>query len=272
KRFTRILYPFIAWCIAYAVYYVFYRGDSWSTCLLNIIHIPVNFGVEVGHLWYIYMLIGMYLLVPIVSPWLEKCSKKELQLYLLLWGITTFLPYIHLVYPQVWGEASWNMSPALYYFTGFWGYLLLGFYAKKYGPASTLSSILMILVGYAVTVFAFNSRIAIVTSAVDVEVGWDFCSINVALMTWGFFSLISKIKAPKNRKAVAIITDISACSYGMYLAHIIVLNAWHDLLGAHFTSVLVAVPVMAVLTFVAIYAIVKALSFLPKAKYWLGTN
>lgn len=50
KRFTRILYPFIAWCIIYAAYYVFYRGDSLQQMWTNILHIPVNFGTQVGHL------------------------------------------------------------------------------------------------------------------------------------------------------------------------------------------------------------------------------
>ena len=61
--------------------------------LIHIINIPVNFGVEVGHLWYIYMLIGLYLLVPILSPWLNSCTKKELQGYLILCsdGLTNML-------------------------------------------------------------------------------------------------------------------------------------------------------------------------------------
>lgn len=54
-----------------------YRGDTLTQALINIAHIPVNFGVEVGHLWYIYMLIGLYLMIPVISPWLSSCSKKK---------------------------------------------------------------------------------------------------------------------------------------------------------------------------------------------------
>ena len=79
KRFTRIVYPFIAWCVLYAGYYVLSRGDSFSQMALNILHIPVNFGCEIGHLWYIYMLIGLYLVTPIISPWLQQASKRELE-------------------------------------------------------------------------------------------------------------------------------------------------------------------------------------------------
>ena len=272
KRFTRILYPFLFWCVAFAVYYVFYRGDSLAACLTNIAHIPLNFGTEVGHLWYIYMLIGMYLLVPVLSPWLERCTKRELQFYLGIWFITTFLPYIHLVFPAGWGECTWNVSPSLYYFTGFWGYLVLGFYAKKYGVPSVISSVLMIIVGYAVSVYAFNTMVPLTDSAAEAELGWDFCCANVALMTWGFFSLISRVKVKKDTKITAIITDISLCSYGMYLAHIMLLNAWHDLLADRLPNVLAAVPAIALCTFITTYLVVKGLSYLPKSKYWLGTD
>lgn len=43
RRFTRVLFPFVCWCIVYAIYYMFQRGDTWQECLLNICHIPVNF-------------------------------------------------------------------------------------------------------------------------------------------------------------------------------------------------------------------------------------
>ena len=53
----RVIYPFIVWCIVYALYYVFKNGDSWQDFFVNILHIPVNFGTEVGHLWFIYMIL-----------------------------------------------------------------------------------------------------------------------------------------------------------------------------------------------------------------------
>lgn len=68
KRFSRIIGPFLFWCVVFAFYFIFYRGDTMADFLTNVAHIPVNFGTEVGHLWYIYMLIGLYLLIPVLSP------------------------------------------------------------------------------------------------------------------------------------------------------------------------------------------------------------
>lgn len=270
KRFTRVLYPFIIWCIVYAVYFVFHRNDSWLQVGLNILQIPVNFGTQVGHLWYIYMLIGLYLLVPILSPWLKSCSRNELRGYLLLWGVTTFLPYIHLIFPEVLGECFWNSSPLLYYFTGFSGYLILGHYIKRYGALSVLTAIPLLLVSYGVTAYIFCSRIDTVALVPDLELSWGFCTVNVMLMAWATFSLFVRYKGMGSGVTGYFLTDISEKSYGMYLAHIIMLNVFYGLFGSLQLSTLIMVPLIAVCTFISVYLLIKALSYLPGSKYIIG--
>ena len=147
RRFTRILIPFVVWCVAYSAYFMVYRGDTLAQFLRNVAHIPVNLGVEIGHMWFIYMLLGLYMLVPIISPWLEQCSKCQLQGYLGVWAFTTLLPYIHLWFPEVLGECFWNPTPMLHYFTGFAGYFVLGYYIKRYGALSVRNALLLLVGG-----------------------------------------------------------------------------------------------------------------------------
>lgn len=270
KRFTRILLPFLFWCVAYAVYYVFYRGDSVPTCLRNIAHIPVNWGVEVGHLWYIYMLIGLYLLIPVISPFLERCSRRVLQAYLALWGLTLLIPYAHLLAPGWLGECGWNPTPLYYYFSGFAGYLVLGYYVKRYGLPPVGTSVTLLGAGYAVTALGFNALIPTAADCNELEIPWGFCTLNVAMMAYGIFALVARIPLKGTGRIGRIVTDCSITSYGIYLAHIMVLNFYHDLLAGMTDSVLVQIPVLAVCTLVTTYLIVKLLSFLPKSHFWIG--
>lgn len=62
---------------------------------------------------------------------------------------------------------------------------------------------------------------------------------------------------------------MSQLSYGIYLAHIIVLNAYHDLF-AHISSAPVAIPLIAFCTLATTYVAVWLLSLLPGRKYWLS--
>lgn len=271
KRFIRLLYPFIVWCALYAVYYVFQRGDSIGQMLQHIINIPINYGVEVGHLWYIYMLLGLYILIPIISPWLESCSKKELQGYLLLWLFTTLLPYLHLAFSNgVLGECFWNQSPMLYYFTGFAGYLILGFYIKKFDFKSLIVPIILLIIGYVFTTYLYCSRINTATNVADLELPWQFCSTNVAFMSFGIFMLFKAIRWKGENKFGHLLSNIAARSYGMYLAHIMILNFFYTVYNGLFSTSLIKIPLMAISTFITVYIVIRLMYYLPKAKYWVG--
>ena len=97
KRFTRVVIPFIFWCIAYS-FYQFFRGQvDFTTACTNILKIPVNFGTQVGHLWYVYMLMGLYLFAPIISPWLKNSFSKEHRA--ISWNMGVY--FVRALYPSV---------------------------------------------------------------------------------------------------------------------------------------------------------------------------
>lgn len=274
RRFTRVLIPFVLWCILYAVYFALKGQTTWLQAGINSLHIPVNFGTEVGHLWYIYMLIGLYLFIPLISPWVAIASRKSMGLYLILWAVSLCVPYIHLVYPQVLGECFWNHTPLLYYFSGFLGYLILGAYLKKYlGDRETWNlpaGLLLILTGYAITAWGYLARLDS-TNVSDLELTWGFETINVAVMSLGIFLLLKDIHLGKvSSPGARLITGVSKLSYGMYLVHIMVLFTFYALINPLMDSVILKIPVIAVFTFVGSYLIIKLISLLPKSKYIIG--
>jgi len=270
RRFTRILIPFVVWCVAYAAYFMVYRGDSLSQFFRNVVHIPVNFGVEIGHMWFIYMLLGLYMLVPVLSPWLEQCSKRQLQGYLGVWAFTTCLPYIHLWFPEVLGECFWNPTPMLHYFTGFAGYFVLGYYIKRYGTLSVSVSLLTLVGGYLFTVAVYQYRLPLVSQVSDLEVCWRFCGVNVMLMAYAVFSLVNRISWQGNDVLGRWISNFAVLSYAVYFIHIMLVNFWRDLLSESLAHVYYQIPVITLCAFLSSYIIVWCLSKLPKAKVWLG--
>lgn len=270
KHIARIGWPFVFWCVAYAMYYVFYQGDTLGTLCRNILHIPINYGTEIGHLWYIYTLLGLYLLIPVISPWLQICSKRELQGYLGIWLFTTLLPYLHQVFPLILGECTWNPTSTLYYFTGSGGYLVLGYYFKRFGVFSRLQSTLILIVGYIVTTYLFSLRAGTATNVADLELGWSFCTLNVVTMSAGAFSLLRSVTWTPQGAVGRLLINLSKRSYSMYLAHIMILNLYHDLFASVSLPFVVEIPLLTVCTFFTVYIFVDVLSYLPKNQYWLG--
>jgi len=254
KRGSRILPPFLVWTLVYAL--------VWGEPVQNFKDLLWNFNYAAGHLWFVYMLIGLYLMMPLLSPWAEKVGKRELQVYLGICLFTTLIPLFRewlggaapviygpsgipnpAKYP-LWGEASWNTYGVFYYLSGMIGYLLLGLYFRKFvGPLSWKRTIALALpiffCGFAIGVFGFLRRVGAdahgvfpiegpVGLAALWETPWLNDSIGVTLMAIGWILLLRKIQADGTFYR-RVVLPVSKASYGMYLSHLLVLvyvSAW----------------------------------------------
>lgn len=86
RRAVRILVPFAVWSVFYAFW--------WGEPVENLKGLLLNFNYAAGHLWFVYMLVGLYLIMPLLSPWAQKVGKKELQIYIAIWLFTTLIPLL----------------------------------------------------------------------------------------------------------------------------------------------------------------------------------
>ena len=275
KRFSRIAIPFVLWCIFYAAYYYFRGYVDLHTTLVNIASIPLNYGAKIGHLWFIYMLLGIYLFAPVLSPWIQSATKKNMEFYLALWAVTLMLPYIHLFIPEVWGETFWNHTPMLYYFSGFLGYVVLANYIKRYHMEprrwNYFAGTILFITGYAITTYGFIGRLHTETNINKLSLTWGFETINIAMMVAGSFLMLKNIRIKNpDTPFIKLLLDISSKSYGIYLAHILILNSVHSLLDHRFTSAAVKIPLIGICTFMITYLVVKLISYLPNSKWLVG--
>lgn len=275
KRFTRVAIPFIIWCVLYAAYFYLTGQGSLNAELINIPKTFVNFGTDIGHLWFVYMLLGIYLFAPVISPWVQTASRRNMEFYLVLWAISLTIPYIHLVFPEIWGEAFWNRTPMLYYFSGFLGYAVLAAYIRRFHaerkPWNYSIGLLLIVLGYAITLFGFLHRLSTEKFVGTLELTWDFETINVAMMSAGLFLILKNVNVGNtNSIGWRLLLDGSAKSYGIYLVHIMLLDLVHFLLDKRIGTAAIKVPVMAIIAFIMSYLVIKLLSYLPKSKYLVG--
>ena len=248
KRISRVFWPFLLWSVLYNLFpwitgllgfkpevildFFPYSGEeatrqALSVSLKNIAEIPLNFSLLDVHMWYIYLLIGLYLYLPIFSAWVEKASEKAQLWFLAAWGITTLLPYYYeYVSPYLWGSCSWNSFGMLYYFAGFNGYLLLGHYLrnKDWSLGRILSfGVPMFLVGFAVTFFGFRHVTSLPEYSDELlELFFTYNSLNVVMMTIPFFSLAKKVNVRSElvQKLLANFNDLRIRGiYGSFLLY-----------------------------------------------------
>jgi len=174
-------------------------------------------------MWYIYLLIGLYLYLPVFSAWVEKASEKAKLWFLLAWGVSTLLPYYYqFVSPYVWGGCSWNSFNMFYYFAGFNGYLLLGHYLRNHDWSLNkilLVGIPMFLIGYVVTFFGFRYVTALPEYSEELlELFFTYCSLNVVMMTVPVFLLMKKVDV-RSEKIKSLLANLTTCGFGIYMVH-----------------------------------------------------
>ena len=244
KRIPRVFYPFLIWSVLYNLFpwitgllglnpqiildFFPYAGEevmqqSFSVSLEYILMIPFNFSILAVHMWYIYLLIGLYLYLPVFSAWVEKASERAKLMFLLAWGVTLLLPYYYqFVSNYLWGTCSWNSFGMLYAFAGFNGYLLLGHYLKnlEWSLKKTLAiGIPMFAVGYAVTFLGFRHITALPEYTDEMlELFFTYCSLNVVMMTIPVFMLAKKVKVNSERMKKAL-ANLTVCGFGIYMIH-----------------------------------------------------
>ena len=50
------------------------------------------------HFWYIYMIIGIYLFIPIIGRWIRSAPESHIQYFLGIWGLTILFNNPHFPY------------------------------------------------------------------------------------------------------------------------------------------------------------------------------
>ncbi len=277
RRFMRILPPMICFLLLYALLPLAWGGTTWEQAMADLRMVPFNFPPMAGHLWFMYPLISIYLIIPVVSPWLERASARDERLFLLFFVVSTLLPWLHhFVSPTIWGECHWNQFSALWYCSGYLGYVVLAHYIRvhlKWSQRRRLAiGTICFIVGGAFTAWSFWMKgvPGVQMPTPEMEWSWQFCTPNVLLSTFGAFLLFTCI-----RRAPSYITSIAKLTFGMYLMHIFFLVPISGRLIAGNVAepllpVWLAIPVIAVLTYICCIIATKLISLLPGSKYIVG--
>ncbi len=273
RRFLRILPPFFFFIILYSTLPVLWGQTSTETMWTDLSRILLNFPTTAGHFWFMYPLISIYLFIPIVSPWLAKATAKQERFFILLFLLSTCMPYMNRWWGELWGQCFWNEYHLLWYFSGYLGYLVLAHYIRVHLTWSRSTRMKvgwpLLIVGALATIYSFYVQAVpgeiLVTPVL--EIGWAFCTLNVVVLSTGAFLLFTCIR----REAPGIVVSASKLSYGIYLMHIFYLGMMVSVFKVLYPlPTVAAIPVIAVTTFILCYVTTWLISRVPGSKWVIG--
>lgn len=284
RRFSRILIPFIFWALLLPICKMMFLGYDWTFTSFKELFFLKQY-------WFIWMLIGSYLLLPIMNSFVKEFELKGLAYMLIIWFIGMIflrefsfytIEQLFELHPMGWKEI----------FAGYFGFFPLGYYlsVKKFN----LSDKHMCWIGLAILVIftGINLAYTLINAPQNNTVTYyGYRRIVSTLQCIGLFLFIkyfsqyceenggsfkNKIYSFfKDTSVSKLILSISICSYGMYLVHYFWLYPLryvsHNVFPIFSTHPLMIPVVLALITLMS-WLTVLVFSKIPVLKYFSGAH
>lgn len=211
KYLPRILFILVVW---HTIYY-FYEYPTLS--ITNIVQCYKNLilGKVYCHLWYLYLVIGLYILTPILNKLVKALNKTE-YIYMLVIGFGLTAGVQTLCYIS---EYNFNALIAPYMVLNFSVmifYYLLGYYLKKWDIPYN-----KIILGISLTLLILMAIIQNIISA-KTGIPTSYSGTSNILAVFIVASLFSVLKNNKKIKNNSAVTKMGELTLGVYLVHFII--------------------------------------------------
>ncbi len=219
KRWNRIGIPVIFWMIIFFAWNTLVRGQPLTpTSIVD--------GVLVGpyvQFWYVYLLIGLYLITPVIRVVVAHANWSTARYFLLLWfigtGVVSLLTLTSFSPQVVWFRDN------VFLITGMLGYFFLGAYITRLKLRRFV--VYSILVGGVVwTIFATYFLIGYLGEFYSTFF-LDASSFSIILTSIAIFLILSAVpnqSLKKWHKTNRILQIISSNTLPIYLFHLIILE------------------------------------------------
>lgn len=259
KRLTRFCIVLIFWSIVYYFFNTRYMGTAYD--LKDVLQVPVE-----AHLWYLYAIIPIYLIMPFFKVMCSGMDKKMDRAFLVVGAVTTVFTYF-LSFTQ----RETYLDVPLFGDRSYMVYFFLGHFIFKYGDE--LKRHISLLLGIFLGSTALNIGMTLWFTYQTrnhyerfLEYGCPLIMISGA----SFFALMMQIGNGDIRLKDNIRKWIDlwcGCSLGIYLIHIIFLDTYKKYMNPEQLSAWIAVPGLTVVLLVMSFASVYLIRKLPFGKY-----
>jgi surface polysaccharide O-acyltransferase-like enzyme len=274
KRLTKVFIPFLLWSLFYI-----YNTTGVTGVLQGLKTISLY--PAAGHLWYIYPLLGYYL----ITPWLRDCFKRvdenQNRIVIYLWGIFIVLgSTFDMILPEnninhYSGESTvvirshiFGPLSTVFPLFGNIGFFLYGAYIEKDSkkvPFSLITifyfigSCLTFLVGY------YSQTID------NVLAWWNYTTLGIVIQSIAVYMLFAKFKLTVKGKLKKWIIKVSNLTLHAYFIHYYLIEQlikyFPNLFAKNFLISLIFISVMIFITSIICSYILTQLSLLFKVLF-----
>lgn len=208
KHCLRIVTAFFFWSLVYSII-----GFWMAKRVGEDFHFFEQLVAGRYHLWFLYMILGLYLIVPILRVFLSKACKKDIEYFLLLAFVFSSVLWTLVKIPQLQLLKTIYDKMYLQFVVGYTGYFVAGFYFRKYPPHESLRSLMVFAGALGGLVTILGTGYLSMSVGYGVNLLYSYFSPNVVLTSVGIFVLAQGISCRQGPGRLA--QDV----FGIYLIH-----------------------------------------------------
>lgn len=208
--------------------------------------------------WYLYMLLGLYAITPIIRTFLHHAEKRDCTVFFLISFIVGFvIPFVCRLFgidPQIiWVEKYFS------FFSTYLFYYSFGYYCFEHPVSKQTKLVLLILItlGGILTILGCNGNLFGLS---EKWIAYDspFTLIYSTLL----FNLIIQCRLENEKLLAKIVTFVASCSLGVFILHPIVIVAMRKIIYLDVNNFcpVVSIPILTVI----VYALCTIITLLIK--------
>ena len=214
KRFLRVWVPFTIWVVIYIAYHNIFEHNPISFKNAFMGYLSGGNG-QYGHLWFVYMILGLYLFTPIINYFILKATEIEFVYLIILGFISTTVFMFFKEFFKL------NIFLDISNFGSYLGYFVTGYYFKNkqfaIGKYGYLAVFILAYLATVIGTFWLSSQ-----NGKYCRYFYDYFSPNTVIMT---FSIFMFFKSALNKELLPkILESLDKASFGIYLVHLLIIN------------------------------------------------
>jgi len=219
KRFSRIFIPIMFWSLLYIVW-GYHRENVQEDFTLSYVIQKIASGKPYYHLWFMYMLMGLYAFTPALRAVCAMLKAKELTFFIvLMFAIEAIQAYYEARYV---GESNLFLT----WFLTYLPFYMTGYLVRHYDVPLSTGKMALLVLAIAATTPVLTYTIA---TNMPEHAGYFYKNLNLMniLLAVSLMFLLKRFTKPMLGEKIT--GTVATLTFGIYLLHMIPLAYLHDL-------------------------------------------
>lgn len=269
RQFARVAAALLFWGTFYALAHGLLQGGTLSLAALLSAVRTMLWTQTYFHLWFLYVIMGLYLLTPILRAFVKGASRGDFHwVFLLVFLLGSLLPTVLYFRPSQSVSAWMNnlfLTPPVQTAICYIGCYLAGYYLKTFPLSRRAEHVIYTLGALGVAVTLGGTALLSHRAGAPDFFFYSYATPNVLCTAAAVFLLFRRMaRGPGAGRVGKLTATASALSFGVYLTHefLIMLLTQFGVTPVSFPSIL-AVPLFTAGIFLVSLAIAWAIRKLP---------